>query len=452
MNKFGFPILISLFFFSNSYAQTSKVPAANRVVKSLEIGDLVPDIAINNIINYSRSSVKISDYKGKLLILDFWATWCGPCIAAFPKLDSLQKEFQNELMILPVTTEARNKVQDFLRKMNNIKKLLPATATDDSMLNAMFKHKFLPHYVWIDGNHKVIAITESKDLTRSNISRAIKGESLMFKPKNDNYKVARFPGANVTFLHGAFFHTQNDMEFRQLPDSNFVMYTSLSKYTEGAVTGGNFSPNTISIRNSTILTLYRWSLLESGVGAINLSRIVVDIPDSSLYEKIVGIEATGMEATEWLRNYGFSYEIKVPVGMKKAMYKIMVDDLNRYFGAVYNIEGVIEERETKYLALVRNKPEDNLASKGGKPVVKKDKFSLVMKNVPLTTLLAELTIPLQSRPPLFDETGYEGRVDIELNCSLSDLAGLQRELAKYGLRLEEKVKLMKIGVIKQKHN
>src|SRR5690349_12062447 len=71
----------------------------------LTIGDTMQDVEINNIVNGKKGSVKVSDFKGKLLILDFWATWCSPCIKVMPKLDSLQKYFGSKIQILPVTYE-----------------------------------------------------------------------------------------------------------------------------------------------------------------------------------------------------------------------------------------------------------------------------------------------------------------------------------------------------------
>jgi cytochrome c biogenesis protein CcmG/thiol:disulfide interchange protein DsbE len=41
-------------------------------------------------------AVRVADFKGKVLIVDYWATWCGPCKASFPKIDALYKKHKDE--------------------------------------------------------------------------------------------------------------------------------------------------------------------------------------------------------------------------------------------------------------------------------------------------------------------------------------------------------------------
>jgi thiol-disulfide isomerase/thioredoxin len=59
----------------------------------LSIGDPVPDVQLDKWVNHSPSMATLSGFKGKIVIIDFWATWCTACLHAFDKLDSLQTLF-----------------------------------------------------------------------------------------------------------------------------------------------------------------------------------------------------------------------------------------------------------------------------------------------------------------------------------------------------------------------
>lgn len=60
---------------------------------AVQIGDIAPPFVVEDV---NGNKVSISDYEGKVLLLDFWATWCPPCKDAIPHLNNLQEEFQDE--------------------------------------------------------------------------------------------------------------------------------------------------------------------------------------------------------------------------------------------------------------------------------------------------------------------------------------------------------------------
>ncbi|MDT5061688.1 MAG: hypothetical protein QOH63_2147 [Acidobacteriota bacterium] len=66
-------------------------------------GELAPEITIAQWIE--QTPLKLADLKGRVVLLDFWATWCGPCLAAFPHLKEWHEKFKARgLVILGITT------------------------------------------------------------------------------------------------------------------------------------------------------------------------------------------------------------------------------------------------------------------------------------------------------------------------------------------------------------
>jgi len=69
----------------------------------------------------NQKDVNLEDYKGKLLILNFWATWCAPCKEEMPSLDNLQANSDlNNLKIFPINIGKENltKSKSFFKDMN----------------------------------------------------------------------------------------------------------------------------------------------------------------------------------------------------------------------------------------------------------------------------------------------------------------------------------------------
>lgn len=82
-----------------------------RVPAERGIGEPAPDLALVDV--WTGERVSFADYRGKTVLLNVWATWCGPCRREMPALDSLQQERPETLVVLHASSEDINTIIDW---------------------------------------------------------------------------------------------------------------------------------------------------------------------------------------------------------------------------------------------------------------------------------------------------------------------------------------------------
>lgn len=117
------------------------------------LGEIAPSFCYES---FSGEKISLEDYKGKVVLLDFWETWCGWCIVALPKINELYKEYIDKgLKVLGITTENKEQIRKLIDK-NNL--LYPNIYANISILED-YKVSARPTYYLIDQTGKIDLIT-----------------------------------------------------------------------------------------------------------------------------------------------------------------------------------------------------------------------------------------------------------------------------------------------------
>jgi thiol-disulfide isomerase/thioredoxin len=444
--KYKLIIILSLISVSRIFGQSS--PAI--------IGEQLPD-NLNVEFNDRSAPVMLSTFKGKLLILDFWATWCSPCVAMLPKTDSLQKQFSDKVEFIPVTYQDKMTVEAFTKRLRESKNIQFHSVINDKKLNDLFPHSSIPFYVWIDQTGKVVATTEAKEVNENNIKEALNGN---FLPINSisghvNREVDIYKPAFVDGI--AYLNADKDSStITEAIDIHNVIYRSIvARYIPSLTSQMSWDSVFFSARNSALINIYRlyFGLTYNKNPYLfwSKSRTSIEIKDPVLLNKVTS-DSEGAKFEHWLETNGYNYELIWRSAKtwkeKKALLK---RDIDANFSIPFGISADLEKRIIPSDVLMLKDSSRLKRSTGGKPFEEHDAFSYKQQNLPLSKfvgLLSSYFWQLSSKA-IFDETKFKEPVDIELNCNMNDFDAVNKALTKYGLSFEEGNRPTEVLVIKE---
>jgi len=448
MKYFNICILLGLSLFTFAQEPVGKSTSKTKV-RNLVVGDLLPEILINNVMNDRKESFVSTEFKDQLFILDFWATTCSACIEGIPKMMDLQKRFGAKIKILPVTYEPETIVRAFLQRNKLLKDVKFPTVVQDKVLSKYFKHYILPHEVWVYKG-TVIAITPAEYVDEYNIRKVLDNEVLEL-PIKDDYYVYDYKKAFLTSVNKTWSNDQYPLN-----------YVAITGYHEGAETKTNLGAdssknvNRIYLLNFPILKAYftLWRNLKhidyisspasNNAGGISPNQVILEVKNKDKY--IFNSAKDYWES--WKRKNDISYEwVSSDTSLNiKGKSELIIRDLDR----LLKLKGRWEKRTVSCLILIKSGTEDKIRSKGGERIFSYDKPLKQLHNQDLSNLVYYLNSFVQN-PPIYDESGYKGNVDLDLKFnSWVDISSIRAALNAYGLDLKKDVRAVDFFVLTER--
>jgi thiol-disulfide isomerase/thioredoxin len=427
----------------------SNIKDTPKIIKPLSIGDHVPDVEFN-MLNYSSPVARLSDFKGKLVLIDFWATWCHSCIRKFPILAKYQKEFKGKLQVLLINSNYSTgddiaKIKGFIQKREAIDKTsfpLPV-GVEDSIADKLFPHYELPHYAWISPSGIVSAITGSDEITEENIRKIIEtGTPVEPLAVKRDFIPNQLMDLN---LEGPIVIDESLPFYSFFKKGKLTGLSSINQARKTKVSGATkLIDRGVAMRNLSIVEMYETALSHkksADFGEYNRKRLLLEVKDISK------LFFNGKQETKetWERDNLFTYDLVIPSSEIKDLGDYIFRDLNKYS----NYFGRIEKRKVKCYVLVETKKT--------KAVILQDSATMDvtfvnriyhLKNIHPLTISDMLNRNTGIKLPVINKAKRKATID--LNWDALDIETVRKQLAQFGLDLIESEEHLDMLVIRDK--
>lgn len=301
--------------------------------QALKVGDSCPDLEFEYFFKAHVTKKSFSDYSDKWILLDFWATYCSGCVAGLKKLETLGELYQDRLAVIPVATQNDEQVIKFWTNNAFTRPLGIGTMLLNEMLENLFPRQAVPHYVLINPEREIVAITYAEFINENNIGKALSNIPIRF--------------ADKTIENPVVSNVENSEEIDGLVSrEHSVGYSSLKGYDPRMQSSsGYLKLDTVGdkvycvINNNTLYEMYL-KTVNADYAKFSKLRIIENIDSSELFFN----KTAGGYRIDWDSKNKYIYSISFLRGQsrEKVLAKVR-SDLDFYF----DLNGRIERRELK---------------------------------------------------------------------------------------------------------
>ncbi|GAA0881859.1 hypothetical protein GCM10009120_04550 [Sphingobacterium siyangense subsp. cladoniae] len=326
-------------------------------INPLGVGDTIPPelwntsfLAVNN--PKGKSFIKFDDYKDKqLIILDFWATWCGSCIANMPVTDKIESEIEG-VKFIPITFESRDKTSAFIKTNHITDSLSIYSIVEDSELKKYFPHKYLPHYVWISTDGVVRAITEGRQVTAEKINLMLTSPNDIGLPKVEEMAEDRA------------FLLRDDVIGKGLEYYSIFMKGVRPEYTlkffqrthNGIINGGCHINATLKSMYGRIIYELLW---HKGIIFNTDTDIIIDVKEPGKLDfRLTGIDKRNPDRQslkyKWEEDNVYSYDVILPLNKASGLYEHIISLINDSTPYHATIEKRMRGANEKFMLVIKD--------------------------------------------------------------------------------------------------
>ena len=139
-------------------------------------GNVVQDFKLEKILNYNVTNTSLSEFQKELTVIDFFGTWCAPCMRALPHLSALQNQFAGKIAFMLVSTEEEAKLSAFIQSRKGF--TLPVIVDKDNKITNLFQPPSYPYTIVINRKREIISISNAATITEEKLSNWLKNPEL----------------------------------------------------------------------------------------------------------------------------------------------------------------------------------------------------------------------------------------------------------------------------------